>query len=586
MSGVEPGTSSPSGLGDHNVPWIFKIGTIMGISAAGMAGIAVLVMVAEIPVHDASTFLHTNIEILVNTFAVTLGITLLGFQFRAQSYPVQVLMKYIKDRVVCGFIGIFIGLISLNMVFGFMFASDPALEPEIGRYVLLPMMGLTAFALYYLAGYIFFMVEKTHQKYILEYIKHEIEEITLKIERDDQDRYGDALNTPFQIWEQVALKAVADRNVYIFYECMDVIFEVRDGFLDKNRARKWNKFLLDLLRAVMIQCVKMDRVRMTESFLSRPAMPSRNSVSSIMDADGNLNYENVLLAKVWTTLMRDAITYNDDILYMCGEYMIRAADTNMRNCERDGIRAGAVVDFFHAQFSSLVGHAISNDHRAYTKRYLDFLFQEFHHIAREPVLYPYAVATWETIVSHAQDDKNYRVFEIGVTRMLYYVDRILGMDGVDAGRVTGEFDAAMTRLAKRLCAQWDARYVDVLFRKYPSWRAERPDAAWARVMDEAVRRGDPEVFAAGITCMKSYTRERRELGEIATYYPVDEKYEDSTHTGMIEESDPVDSGILDAEALQSLEGILGELRRRPGEAPDGRAELRERFMGAVRGAIG
>ena len=609
----------PLEKGKYDAPSLLKIKSVVIISIIGITAMAIWIgTTMELYSYEGGTdntvmFLHTNIEILVATFAVTLGVTLLGLQFRAQSYSMQTLMRYIKNKVVYCLVVIFIVLISANMALVYMIDTRHPLIADYERFILPTMMGLTVCSLYYLAGYIFYMVERTQLRHMLNSIKDEINCTGVdNIKPSDSDdpgeqekadrRRGKAFE-PFQIWEQVTFKAVADGNMYVFRESIKLMLDARDAFRDREGWEHLSRLTLVFLKPVMLQCARTDRVEMVGHFLNRSAAHIR----PILGRDGKLDKEGAGVVDVWTSMMREAITYNNvDVLDECSEAMWVSMEENIGEWEGDEHMVGEVVDFFHAKFSSLVGIAVSDDHHAFMMRYMDFVFRRFVHIVRYERLYVYALSRWEAIMTHSIDAGNYEVFEIGITRMFYYIDDILGDDSPapqdvkytnkEAKRPASsivmleEFSETLQRLCDRMCNRWDRRYVKALLRKYPSWLrdgAERPDRAWMRIMLESIRRGDSAAFTAGLDAIAGYTVARKELGSLKEYYPTDSRYQDSGHAGVLERSEPIKSGILDGNTLHDLRvGFTARLRRDSAFEPVDRKPLLEEFAGIMEGKLG
>lgn len=529
---------------------------VFGIVKPDMIGFDIAEFIEKHAADDASTFLHTNIEILVTIFAVTLGVTLLGLQFRAQSYSIQAMIKYIRNKVVHGLIAIFISLIGMNMALVFMFDTMQEFEADYGGQIMAMMMGTTIFSLYYLAGYVFYMVEGTQLRRVLEVISEDMDDT-----RPDrlEGKHQDEELEPFQIWEQVVLKAVADDNTYAFRQSVNVMSGLYDKLLRKDDTRildKTNGFL----KTTMLRCAKADRSQLAKYFLRK--FEDKARIAAGESATRRKTGTNII--DIWIQMMREAIIYdNDKIVDHCAMYIRDAMQDNIKIC-RDDNEMNKVTDFFHAQFASLVGFAVSNNHHAYTRRYLDFVFDKFEPIAGYRKLYIYAVGNWETIMSHSIDVRNYKVFEIGMTRMAYYVDHVMGMEGVDRGLVLDVSNRTILRLAERLCAKWDRRYVEAFLRKYPSWRndgKDRPDRAWMRVMVESIRRGDTRAFYYGLGRIEGYADEERDLGSVDNFYPISSKYEnnssryeDSENLGIIEDGKPTKSGIVDDGVLEDLRG--------------------------------
>ncbi|MDA7987155.1 MAG: hypothetical protein MPJ53_01405 [Alphaproteobacteria bacterium] len=528
-SGERGDQSVPTSRSDrewYSVPYIFEmkwVGINCGAAIITLAALLSLSGESLPPVEDGgtSTFLHTNIEILVATFAVTLGVTLLGLQFMAQSYSMQALMRYIKNGAVYSLVLIFIALISVNMTLVYIIDTAPGLKPDHEKFILPMMMGLTACSLYYLAGYVFFMVGRTQLRYMLKNIEKDMKNTEAgsiaKHKLDDPAEQArakknrDSAFVPFQIWEQVAFKAVADGNMYVFRESIRLMIEAREKFRSKEDWKELSKHTLVFLKPVMLQCARTDRVEMVEHFLNR----TRDHMEPIFDKNAKLDETSAEIVAVWTSMMRESIIYNNvDVLDVCVNAMVKYVETSENKWKVGDQRMDKITDFVHAKFSSLVGIAVSDDHHAFMRRYIDFVFGAFEHITRQERLYRYAMSSWEAIMSHAIDAGNYKVFEIGITRMFYYIDRIrdvknhsalnteyTGEQDIDRGMVQKEFNVALLRLCERMCAKWDRRYVEALFRKYPSWRrdkAGRPDQVWMLIMLESIRRGDVATFDAGL----------------------------------------------------------------------------------------
>ncbi|MDA8002618.1 MAG: DUF2254 domain-containing protein, partial [Alphaproteobacteria bacterium] len=147
--------------------------------------------------------LHATAGIFATMLAVTLGVTLLGVQFRSQSYTMSGMLEYMKDKVVYGFITVFVAGTILSMVV----AGDPGSSPGWTALYALTCMAL---ALCYHAAYIFHLIYKLqlsqmlsdNDKKILKYI-------------DDAEK-RDRLYTRFEIWEGIMEKAAETRNRSIF----------------------------------------------------------------------------------------------------------------------------------------------------------------------------------------------------------------------------------------------------------------------------------------------------------------------------------------------------------------------------------
>ena len=169
---------------------------------------------------DAKGMLYINAEILATMLAVTLGVTLLGLQFRSQSYTMSGMMEYMNDKVIFGFIVVFIvGTAASMVVAGFIKTDYDA------GWAVSFAIAYTAFSLFYHAGYIFHLVYKLQLSQMLKDNKRKMQESIerMAVLKNQEDT---SLGKPFEIWEGIMEKAIETDNHVIFKIGIRIIFDL------------------------------------------------------------------------------------------------------------------------------------------------------------------------------------------------------------------------------------------------------------------------------------------------------------------------------------------------------------------------
>lgn len=586
--------TSSSGTEDSDIPKGLQTKSIISISTILPSIFSVVVIFTifdilqpssndEDVVELAKIFFSTNIEILVTIFAVTLGVTLLGLQFRAQSYTMLALVRYIRDKTVYGFVTIFVGLISMNMFF---MIRVGYVEDAILQIILYGMSAGTVFSLCYLVWYIYYMVEKIQPGHILKYIEQDIQNIPVDsiLKNDKRSREFEA----FQMWEQVTIRAATDDNEYVFSRGMELIFEKRDEYIkslnDEVKKHKINDFFLEYIQPVMFSCVKLDRVRFVRIFLVRSEKIAESSIAE----SGDYDRANLKFVQMWNKMMREAIIYNNDqILEECIKYLKISMDANIQHCANNDKKISIVVDFFYTQISSLVGFAVSKNHHVFFRRYLDFLFYEFDRVLEKESLYRDSMLHWETIMIHTVTTHNHKIFELGMIRMLYFMSRMSDQDVSDKRRVIEVFNFTLLRLSKKICIEKDHRYIMTFFKKYPSWvkKKDQPVSSWLYVMLDLIQNKDVAIFIEGMQHMNKYSMERKNLGSFENFYPVKNQYLKGSYTGAVISDNSVKTGIFDDEFDSFMNEFVKDFTRYAMGYTDDYEELCSTFTNFIKSSF-
>ena len=267
---------------------------------------------------SSEAMLHVSAGIFATMLAVTLGVTLLGVQFRSQSYTMSGMLEYMRDKVVYGFIIVFI----TGTIMCVALAGNPSVDPGwSASYGLVGMF----FALCYHAAYIFHLVYKLQLSQIL----------------SDNDRkmtkylgFAEGRNrlyTRFEIWEGIMERVAETGNRGIFERGMKSVFEImRDHrcITDPETFEKIAEYAKNVCRSCMDRAqyrfvdIYVEELLKTHYILSRTRDTNIEWATEAMDAImGELE-----------GIMHRAI--DDDEDGACGDYikwMLESLWVGMRN---------------------------------------------------------------------------------------------------------------------------------------------------------------------------------------------------------------------------------------------------------------
>lgn len=152
--------------------------------------------------------------------AVTLGVTLLGLQFRSQTYTMTGMMEYMKDKVVYVFIFVFVSGTAGSMIASGHIRS----EYDAGWAASFAIM-VTVFSLVYHAGYIFHLVYKLQLSQMLKDNNIKMQKSIKRMAKSENSEITN-LGKPFEIWEGIMEKAIETDNHAIFKLGIGIIFNL------------------------------------------------------------------------------------------------------------------------------------------------------------------------------------------------------------------------------------------------------------------------------------------------------------------------------------------------------------------------
>ncbi|ABK76786.1 hypothetical protein CENSYa_0141 [Cenarchaeum symbiosum A] len=451
---------------------------------------------------DAATILVVNAEILVTTLAVTLGVTLLGIQFRAQTYTMIAMMQQMQNWVVYGFVIVFISLIVLSMIpVGYAAylqdagpAGNPAgAEPAYRIAVFIPVLFLgTAFSMLYLAGYVYYMINKLQPDQMMHTVVDGIRDalsgrsgnaaVDVFVKICNDGKKGHDFKEKFAVWEQIMHRAVELNNTLLFKLGLERLMAIYDdvirGMGDVGRMegskvyemikdetareslrgeagrlpdgkrevtvmlRREKRLFFRYINEVMLACVQYSRKTCSSEFFgefvrNKEPIPTREELRTSA-------YKNMMF-DVWSTVMITSILGAKD------QIMRRAVQNLFKKLETPAMEKNRrwTMAFFHSRIASLVEFAMDptiNTNNQYLLHYL-------------------------TAFGHYEFPKNAR----GITARQEFAD---DRDGKKPPQGTGHV--------------LDANQVAM-----PS-----PTEAWSMIMNHAYAQKNTVVFDAGLEAMK------------------------------------------------------------------------------------
>lgn len=355
---------------------------------------------------SALAFLHVNIEVLVTMLTVTMGITLLGIQFRVQSYTMLALIKYVKDPIIYGFIATFVALIIFSMlattttlVFGPILAAQYAF---VG----------TMFALAYLAGYIYYMIYKIQPSQVLRHTYQDMEKQIMKyIENtDEKKKKSDSRELEgFEVWEQIMIRAIEADNISIFKQGIKMIFELWEKHIinDKNMNPNSAKIFSELINTVALSCVKEERGRFVEEFMER--FIGALTVLLHKHPDDLIN----VMFDTWERLMTSAVDGNNGIIFEKG---IKTMLDLLEDTGTDKEKRMKIMGFFPVRINIIMPYCMTKNRELLITIFMDRCKKVSKHSNDEinPEYRKMMFDAWMSVMLKAVETGNEHVFKYGI----------------------------------------------------------------------------------------------------------------------------------------------------------------------------
>lgn len=165
---------------------------------------------------DLVKVISTNVSIIGTIFAITISLTLLGFQYLSQNISSRIVDSFFKSRFITGMIVLYIFSILFNaFVLSF-------LQNQFFVYISYILLAL---CLTYLVSYMYFMIDHLQPQKILE-------EIEKRMSKKD---YRDINHT---VLEQTVIKAIRNNDFPTFSKSSELLFKRQKYFLDELLSKE------------------------------------------------------------------------------------------------------------------------------------------------------------------------------------------------------------------------------------------------------------------------------------------------------------------------------------------------------------
>lgn len=247
---------------------------------------------------QARHLLYVNAEILATMLTVTLGITLLGMQFRAQSYSLVGMMEYMKDRVIYGFTILF----ACATIFSIIAANAPA---DMLTWLVIYAIVVTSLSFFYHAAYIYYLVYKLQISQMLKDNYKKMEESAKGLDTMTSSEHS----RPFEIWEGIMKRTIETGNYNMFRKGLKYMYEITNNsnFVPeyKTYEEHYSKYLMSIKRSCLEKKQYSLIVNYTEQAL--------DAYSKLSDRERELSKSDEPLIWEWTDhIIRDleVILYN------------------------------------------------------------------------------------------------------------------------------------------------------------------------------------------------------------------------------------------------------------------------------------
>lgn len=540
-SDTHGGRDTEHGFDSPPVP--FSVGCLRLAGPLITVGMAALWIVTDIFVTDrenAAQFLSGNVEVLVTVMTVTLGVTLLGLQFRAQSYTMIALIKLLKNRTVYGFIALFLVLITASL---FVVVIDYDGLLDMAAYMV--RVG-TVLSMIYLVVYVYHMVHQMQPDMV---IKSAISDMERSIAggRDANSPMSESAKRHLDIWEQIMLGAIEKNNNDVFTRGMNGFFGVytdhfklyqkrladpnlRLGSVDmygveRNVTDDHNMFIRRL-KPVMLSCVDNGRerfVRRFEECLKRVDDEGLHRVTDRAhydDKDGILNLLREVVNYILVhdkpgmlDIMKTAI--NRRIETYCKWFASSNAPDPWRYHE-----SAAVLKYVHVMLGKLIDSAIDRRSDDFLAWYLDVIDRYYVYALEDTECHYYPLEKCIAIAGYAVREGEVYVFARSMEVLFKLMSNPRGAPVrpmlnilVDPNRFEYDRKSAESKAVEKMrgylsvyvmdvvkeAVKNDA-YVRVFFRCYRSLdkAAYRPRRIWNYLMIWAADLSNADMFEEGM----------------------------------------------------------------------------------------
>lgn len=428
------------------------------------------ILVVSPPV--AREFLTVNVEILVTALTVTLGVTLLGMQFKAQSHTMISLGESLKNKAVYGFVALFLSMIVSSLLI--MLADLDYVQ----SHAVYPLAFGTSASMLYLVLYVYHVTNELQPNVIIKRLVDRMgndlesgsdgEATTCRLLAKLKDipskaikwlsvpdrKDGDRKSIHFDMWEQVMLSAVERDDNNTFKNGIDGFFGIYqnhlerympvnpdDGAVSDRRPKAWDAkadenhdlFIIHL-KPVILACIVEERERFMEEISTKlrlsvntnPDMPLFTDRGDYDDKIGMLRVINDTLHNI---LVHDKPSMLDAVKDMAEE-RIRAYRDLFSKLGRGGNNpqykdlfenpnqgwrlmrheSASVLKYIHTVLGKLVYPAIDRKSDAFLKWYLDIVEEYYVYVLENTKSHYQPLERCVAIINYAMREGDMNLF--------------------------------------------------------------------------------------------------------------------------------------------------------------------------------
>ena len=337
---------------------------------------------------DAVSFLMTDVGMLVTMVTVTMAMTMLEIQFRAQSYTMLSIIQHVRDKVIYGFV-----LVSLSTI---TFVLLPLNYPNvIDPLIAAPYAAVaTVFTLIYMVGYVYYMIGKAQPEKV---IKNIIDDV-ISIEPDDIIKHAteEKKIKIFHVWEHLMLRAVKTDNTYVFKAGISPMISTAHRDIEKCDEKEKDaigRMFFQHLHPVVLASVRSDRDRFIRLFMDNLYEYSEE----IPKETAGYSARRLMMFHLWHHVMREA-SNRDNTRIM--KYGMRTMH-KILNDKKDDDKLHACA-FFHSYLRRLVEYSFMNKSSEFLNLYLEKWSTYYNLLKNVDIKYQHTpLLIWESIMMKA-----------------------------------------------------------------------------------------------------------------------------------------------------------------------------------------
>lgn len=376
----------------------------------------------QLPINEKHVivFLHIHAEILITILTVTLGVTLLGVQFRAQSYTMHALIDYVNDKVIFLFIFTYGIFIMLDILASTLFFSVP-----ISALIIPFALTNTVVSLCYLAGYIYHMVYKIQPLQVLDDVYDDMSKITNKEIEMMMVGHQKKLN------DVTIESGTANKGHNEMIDTIKIIFDNDVEKTLETNNEKYVQALVTLLISLMDRSAmykKKDIGKIKKEFLIKKNMTLNHMLCLVDKIYETIMSSNVMESfQIWEQIMLKAVNEDNALIFRLGldkmftlqnRCMIECDANKSMNSDQNAIRMDRIKLFFYRHIYPVMVSCIELNRERFMIRYLFYMENKYDQLADDKGRIMNStnrkLEIWNKMMFKAIDENNETVFNQGL----------------------------------------------------------------------------------------------------------------------------------------------------------------------------